>query len=278
MRTSTRPYVVLLPEDHVVLGEESFGMPGLVAVESIGPFAPIEASGPLVTVHDSVVEAGLGIGHHPHRSNERLFYIEQGELAHDDALNGISGHMDTGDVGQFVEGRRGMVHSEWNHGDVDCHAYILVSTTDPVPPDAEFHVLKDRDAPRYEEDRDVRTKELVGPRSPLRVHGDIRLFVDSVASGGASIDLALAPTEGAVVNVREGGAIVDDEMPLPARSTLIAPPVDSRRTIRLSTTEASRIVRVVHGPGLGFVVNRRFAPSERRRVSSPSIGSRARSR
>jgi hypothetical protein len=52
----------------------------------------VQASGPLITVHDSVVEAGLGIGHHPHRYNERLFFIERGELDHDDALNGITGH------------------------------------------------------------------------------------------------------------------------------------------------------------------------------------------
>ena len=42
----------------------------------------------------SVIDAGLGIGHHPHRFNERLFYIERGQLDHDDALNDIQGHMD----------------------------------------------------------------------------------------------------------------------------------------------------------------------------------------
>ena len=124
-----RPYLVLGLGDHVVLGESDFGMPGLTAVEAIGPFVEIQASGPLITVHDSIIDAGLGIGHHPHRYNERLFYIEEGELDHDDALNGITGHMDTGDVGQFTEGQRGMIHSEWNHGDVDTRAYILVYST-----------------------------------------------------------------------------------------------------------------------------------------------------
>ena len=252
-------------------------MPGLIAVESIGPYSPIEASGPLITIHDSVVQAGLGIGHHPHRSNERLFYIEQGELDHDDALNGIQGHMDKGDVGQFVEGQRGMVHSEWNHGPVDCRAYILVSTTDPVPPEAAFHVLKDEDAPRYDEAGGVRTKELVGPSSPLRVHGDIRLFLDSVLSASASIEVDVAPSEGAVVNVREGRVVVDGETTVPVRSTLIAPPADSRRVIRFTAIDPSRIVRVVHGPGLGFVVNRQLT-ADSRAVSSPSIGIRDRSR
>ncbi len=131
--TEEPAYLVLEPADHVVLGESDFGMPGLTAAESIGPFVGIQASGPLITVHDSVIDAGLGIGHHPHRYNERLFYIEQGELDHDDALNRITGHVDEGDVAQFTEGMRGMVHSEWNHGDRDTHAYILVYSTEPVP-------------------------------------------------------------------------------------------------------------------------------------------------
>src|SRR5204862_3535346 len=135
-------------------------MEGLTAVESIGPFVGIQATGPLITVHDSVIDAGLGIGHHPHRYNERLFYIEQGQLDHDDALNGITGHMDTGDVGEFTEGRRGMVHSEWNHGDVGARAYILVYTTDPIPEDTAFTALRDEDAPRYDEGSGVWTKEL----------------------------------------------------------------------------------------------------------------------
>src|SRR5919109_1336508 len=190
MATETRPLLILRPEDHVVLGETDFGMPGLRAAEAIGPFVPIQASGPLITVHDSVVEARLGIGHHPHRFNERLFYIEQGELDHDDALNGITGHMDAGDVGQFTEGRRGMLHSEWNHGDVNTRAYILVYSTDPVP---------------------ERTKELVGSQSPLSVNGDIRLFVDSAIDSDAMLSMELAEGEGGLVSVRRGAVTTDGD-------------------------------------------------------------------
>lgn len=258
--TSTRPYVLLAPEDHAVLGESDFGMPGLNALESIGPFTEIQASGPLVTVHDATVDAGLGIGHHPHRFNERLFYIEAGELDHDDALNQITGHMDAGDVGQFTEGRRGMVHSEWNHGDVDTRAYILVYSTEPVPPTAAFNALKDAEAPRYEEGAGVRTKELVGLRSPLRVNGDVRLFTDSILDPDATLALELNPSEGGVVSVREGGVLVDGN-DLVAGSTLIAPPTEERRTVALRATVPSRVIRAVHGPGHGFV---RSAPHSRR--------------
>jgi redox-sensitive bicupin YhaK (pirin superfamily) len=253
---TTRPYLLLGPEDHVVLGESEFGMPGLKAVEAIGPFVTIQASGPLLTVHDATVDAGMGIGHHPHRYNERLFYIEQGQLDHDDALNHITGHMDSGDVGQFTEGRRGMLHSEWNHGDVDTHAYILVYSTDPVPARSAFNALRDADAPRYEESAGLRTKELVGPRSPLRVNGDIRLFTDSQLGPGAMMTVELSSGEGGLASVREGAVDIDgDGESLAPGATLLVPPADAPRTVRLRAKEDTRLVRVVHGPGHGFVRN-----------------------
>jgi redox-sensitive bicupin YhaK (pirin superfamily) len=259
-----RPHLILRPEDHVFLGELDFGMPGLTAIESIGPFVGIQASGPLITVHDSVIDAGLGIGHHPHRYNERLFYIEQGQLDHDDALNHITGHMDTGDVGQFTEGQRGMMHSEWNHGDVETRAYILVYATDPVPEQTAFNALRDNDAPRYEEVPGVHTKELAGPRSPLRVNGDIRLFTDSALDTDAVLTVKIAPGEGGLVSVRQGSAqIPDNGEALAAGFTLVMPPSNEPRTLELRATEPSRLIRVVHGPGYGFV---RDTPLPRRRA------------
>lgn len=252
--SSTIPtYLTLSREDHVTLGESDFGMPGLTAIEAVGPFVGIQASGPLITVHDSVIDAHLGIGHHPHRFNERLFYIEHGELDHDDALNRITGHMDTGDVGQFTEGRRGMMHSEWNHGDEDTRAYILVYSTDPVPEQTAFNVLRDADAPSYEEAPGVSTKELVGPRSPLRVNGDIRLFTDSHLEPAAVLPLHFDPGEGGLVSVREGRVRVDDAHDLVPRATLLIPPADRPRTIGLRAHQPTRLIRVMHGPGHGFV-------------------------
>jgi redox-sensitive bicupin YhaK (pirin superfamily) len=248
-------YLLLRPEDHAVLGESDFGMPGLTAIEAIGPFVDVQVSGPLVTVHDSVVEAGLGIGHHPHRHHERLFFIERGELDHDDALNGITGHMGEGDVGQFTEGQRGMVHSEWNHGSVDTRAYILVSTTDPVPPRTAFTVLHDADAPRYEESARVRTKELVGARSPLRVNGDIRSFTEARIDPDGEVEITLGEGEGGVVSIREGVLRLGEE-DLTSGTTLILPPSEVRRSLSVRAARPSRVIRVVHGPGAGFVRGR----------------------
>ena len=138
---------------------------GISATEIIGPFVPVKAAGPLIMVHDGLIEPHMGIGHHPHRYNERLFYILEGALSHDDSLNGITGEMPTGGLGRLTEGRRGMLHKEWNDTDVQTRAFILVYETDPIPETASFHLLADADAPRYEAAPGVTTKELVGPRA-----------------------------------------------------------------------------------------------------------------
>jgi redox-sensitive bicupin YhaK (pirin superfamily) len=154
-----------------------------------------------------------------------------------------------------------MLHSEWNHGDTDTRAYILVYSTDPVPEETAFNVLKDADAPRYEEGDGVHTKELVGPKSPLRVNGDIRLFTDSELDPGAKPTVDLEPGEGAVLSVREGEVRIDGGRLVPG-STLIAPAAEDRRSLHLVAERPARLVRVVHGPGHGFVTAP--APREKR--------------
>ena len=176
--------LVLTPADHAVLGAAEFGTPGLVAVESIGPFTRVRACGPLVTVHDSLIAAGHGIGHHPHRNHERLFYLERGTFDHDDARNGISGHVPEGALARFTEGRGGMVHQEWNHGAVDAEIFILVAATDPIPEETSFEVLPREAMPLYPETPGVMTREMVGPRSPLPVHCDVRSFTDTTLQPG----------------------------------------------------------------------------------------------
>lgn len=249
--------LLLTPEDYAVLGEADFGAPGLTATEVLGPFVRLHAFGPLLTVHDALMEPGKGIGHHPHRFNERLFYVLSGAIDHDDALNGIRGHMSAGDLGRLTEGRRGMLHQEWNNTDVPARAFILVYETDPVPERASFAVLRDADAPRYEEAPGVHSKELVGPRASLPVHGDIRLYVDSALEEGAGLDLALGQDEGALLAPLEGELTVAPggvEL-VPGRCLLVAPSPGERRLLVRART-ASRLLRAVHGPGRGLVFGR----------------------
>jgi redox-sensitive bicupin YhaK (pirin superfamily) len=252
MATRTTPYVILTAEDYRVLGPADFGAPGLEAIEVLGPFVEIQASGPLITVHDSTVEPHLGIGHHRHRHNERIFYITAGELDHDDSLNDIQGHMGQGDVGLFTEGQRGMVHSEWNNGDVPTRAYILVTSTDPVPAETAFTVLRDAEAPRYDEGEGVRTKELVGPGSHLQVHGDIRLFTDSQVEEGADLSISLEQQEGGLLAIREGRVRVN-EQEVGVGETILLPPARAERAVTVRAMAPARVFRVVHGPGHGFV-------------------------
>jgi quercetin 2,3-dioxygenase len=242
--------LILGPEDYATLDEDDFGVPGLVATEIIGPFVKVDAVGPLIMVHDGVFEPHHGIGHHPHRGNERLFYILEGAVDHDDALNRITGYMGTGDLGRLTEGRRGMFHQEWNNTDGCARAFILVYTTDPMPERASFDALRDADAPRYEEGTGVTTKELVGPRSPLVIHGDIRFFADSQMESGSELTISLGEGEGALIAPIEGGVSLDGER-LSSEKRAVIPPGEAR-TFAVGADSPARVLRAMFGPGYGL--------------------------
>jgi redox-sensitive bicupin YhaK (pirin superfamily) len=250
--------VVLSEEDYATLGERDFGTPGLLARESIGPFVEVQASGPLIMVHDARVEPRMGIGHHPHRLNERLFYIFSGALDHDDALNGITGHMGAGDIARLTEGVTGMWHKEWNETDEETRAFILVYATDPIPPRASFAALRDSEAPRYEEAPGVHTKELVGPMSPLEVNGDIRVYTDSTFDADARLEMRLGADEGGMIVPLEGSFIVG-EVKAEARQQVLISPDGNPRTFSVVATDGGRLLRVVHGPGDGLVLGQPYS-------------------
>ena len=195
------------------LTEREFGMPGLVAIESIGPFVEHAVVGPFLTIHDSTLAPGLGIGHHPHRGNERLFYILRGEIRHDDALNGITGVMEEGDLARLTEGRRGMVHREWNgRDDITTHAFILVYTPDAEPgiERASFDALRAADAPRTPEGPGVETIHLIGGRSAFRASSTaITHFLDSTLAEDAILEATIPAGEAVVLYPLEGALRLD---------------------------------------------------------------------
>jgi redox-sensitive bicupin YhaK (pirin superfamily) len=249
--------ILLSSSDYKVLDEDDFGVDGLVAHEWIGPFVEVQASGPLIMVHDGVFDPRKGIGHHPHRYNERLFYILEGAVDHDDALNGITGHMGTGDLGRLTEGVRGMLHQEWNNTDGRARAFILVYETDPIPPLASFAALRDEEAPRYESAPGVGTKEIVGPMARFPLGGDVRLFTDDTLERGAELELDLGEGEGGLVFPLEGEISLDGHTLRP-ESMAVFPPQADRRSTKFTASGGARLLRVVHGPGRGVVV--RSAP------------------
>jgi redox-sensitive bicupin YhaK (pirin superfamily) len=189
-------------------------MPGLVAIETAGPFAPIKQIGPFVTIHDSVFEPGFGIGHHPHRYHERLFYILAGRVEHDDSLNGISGEMKTLDLARLTEGVRGMYHREWNGASPGerTRAFILVYRPDAVPeiPVASFEVLRPADRPQYA-DGDGETFELIGPRSGFRVNiSTLRRYLDTALPAGGEVQEELGADEAVYLHPIEGSLSLTD--------------------------------------------------------------------
>jgi redox-sensitive bicupin YhaK (pirin superfamily) len=243
--------IIITSEDYIALSPHDFGMPeGVSATEIIGPFAPIKGVGPLIMVHDGILEPHLGLGHHPHRHNERLFYILEGAFSHDDALNQITGEVPKGGLARFTEGQRGMIHQEWNNTDVPARAFILVYQTDPIPETASFSVLADEDAPRYEAAPGVTAKELVGPRVQFPVHGDIRLYTDNHFKADGQLELEVGPDEGVLLAPLEGEVEVDGQ-PLSPPNVAIGAPGPVQRTLPLHAARDSRLLILVFGPGKG---------------------------
>jgi redox-sensitive bicupin YhaK (pirin superfamily) len=189
------------------VGEAEFGVRGLIAIESVGPYVPVQHLGPFLMIHDGFFQPGFGIGHHPHRTNERLFYILSGQVEHDDALNHIRGTMEEGDLGRLTEGVRGMYHQEWNGADQVTRAFILVYHPDTHPPIpvAEFALLKAADKVPINEGPGVETLELIGPMSEFRVnHSGLRRYTDSSLTDGATLDVTLAPNRGLLLYPVDG--------------------------------------------------------------------------
>lgn len=253
--TTTSTLIHLTPDDYHVIGPDDFGAPGLWARESVGPFTDIQAFGTLVTIHDSRFDPDKGIGHHPHRGMERLFYILEGGVDHDDSFNDIQGHMGTGDLGILTEGQRGMVHSEWNsEEDEPTRAYILVYPTDPTPPTAAFDAIRDDEAERV--DRDGTTTKLVVDGGSERLHGDLRALADSELEAGSVLAIDVPADEVAVVFVVGGevdvGTDADTAGPVGPDHTVLVPPADDARTVRIEARERSRVLHVLTAEGFGL--------------------------
>ncbi len=243
------------------VGEAEFGVRGLIAIESVGPYVPVQHMGPMLMIHDGYFQPGFGIGHHPHRTNERLFYILSGQVEHDDALNHIRGTMEEGDLGRLTEGVKGMFHQEWNGAEQVTRAFILVYHPDTHPPIpvAEFALLKAADRARLSEAPGVETLELVGPSSGFHVnHTGLRRYTDSSMIDRAAFDLELEPNRGLLLYPVEGRVRVTrpgaEEIVLTAEESVhpegpgnmaVAWSDSAERKFRLEATDGTaRLIRV----------------------------------
>jgi redox-sensitive bicupin YhaK (pirin superfamily) len=273
MTTSIDSNLQILPASGFYrVSQREFGMPGLIAIESVGPFVELMSLGPFLTIHDSFIEPGLGIGHHPHRSNERLFYILRGQIEHDDALNQIRGTMHEGDLARLTEGERGMLHQEWNgRDDVTTHAFILVYTPDVEPPipTASFDALRAATIPRVAEADGVETLQLIGGESDFRANSSVvTSFFDSSLDAGAALDVEMPPEAGLILYPLEGTVRLhggdDGEAVLPATSSVhpegpdamaVAWSESAPRRLRLAAADgAGRVLRIGFRRGTDDVV------------------------
>jgi redox-sensitive bicupin YhaK (pirin superfamily) len=237
------------------VGEAQFGVHGLIAIESVGPYVPIQHLGPFLMIHDGYFQPGFGIGHHPHRTNERLFYILSGQVEHDDALNHIRGTMEEGDLGRLTEGVRGMYHQEWNGAEQVTRAFILVYHPDTHPPIpvAEFALLKAADRAPIDEGGGVETLELIGPSSAFTVnHSGLRRYTDSSLTDGATLEVTLAPNRGMIMYPVDGRIRVarrdGDEIVLDAEES-VHPEGPGNLAIAWSDNNERRLsLDVIEGP------------------------------
>lgn len=253
---STTRRVVRRKECNIITAEQ-FNAPGLEAIEPIGPDAPVQYVGSVFMLHDSTITSGRGIGHHPHRGSERLFYMLSGGLHHDDALNGITADAATGDLAIFTEGRRGMIHAESNPAEEDARIWIIVAPTDPMPPTATVRVLESRDAGSIQSGDGIRVKEVVGNSSPAEVFSDVRWMADVEIGAGATFTRPLADDEAVVLQPIAGRVRALGER-LEIDDLLAVGPDDADRTLDLTGDgERARVLVAVTGPGLGFSASAR---------------------
>ena len=245
--------VVRASERHVIRPED-FNAPGLTAHEPIGPAAPVRHVGSVLVLHDSIIEAGRGIGHHPHQGNERLFYLLSGGLRHDDALNHYSADASAGDLAIFTEGSRGMIHAESNPSDADARIWILVATTDPTPRAASVRVLASDDAGRERPGDGISVKVLVGESSPAVLHSDVRWLADVRIRDDALLRRPLADGETVIAQPLKGRALVMGES-LGRDDVLAVGPDDGDRVLEITGDgQPSRLLVAITGPGVGFAV------------------------
>ena len=205
-------------------------------------------------IHDGRLDAGRGIGHHPHQGMERLFYILEGAVDHDDALNHITGSMGTGDLGILTEGRRGMIHQEWNPTDGPARAFILVYPNEPLAPGAAFDAVRDDEATRVTEAEGVITKQ-VAKRGDGRLHGEVYEFADSMLDAGAHMTVHVGADEGALLFVVEGQVEVQagqESAKGGVDHTFLVPPAASPRNVDVTALAPAHVLRAVHGAGDGL--------------------------
>lgn len=73
----------------------------------------------LRVINEDVIKPNQGFGLHPHKNMEIITYVLSGSLTHSDNL-GNKEEIKAGNF-QVMSAGSGIIHGEFNHGDIDCH-------------------------------------------------------------------------------------------------------------------------------------------------------------
>ena len=80
--------------------------------------------GKLIVLNDDLVDAGKGVGRHPHRNVEIFSYILRGALEHKDSMG--NGSVVSGGGVQYMSAGSGVTHSEFNPSLIDDTRFLQV--------------------------------------------------------------------------------------------------------------------------------------------------------
>ena len=260
--TNASPSTIhLRPDDYHLIGPEQFGSPGVSAFESVGPNVEVQAVGALVAVQDRRFEPRAALDHPGRPGHEHLLYALEGGIEHEVSSEGTRATMDAGDLGILTEGDAGRGYMQRSRGDRAARVYVLVSAVEPTESAAGFAAIRDRQMRRRSPTSGVETK-LVVERDGDRVHGDLREVGDSRLEIGATVSIRLDGGEGALLFCLDGRVqVAPGEEPALSGvgfdDTVIIPPTERDRDLRVSAQAPARLLHLVSGTGAGLRLARR---------------------
>jgi len=145
--------------------------------------------GPLRVWNDDMIKAGRGFPMHPHEDMEIITYIRKGSISHADNL-GNEGVTEAGDV-QVMSAGTGIVHSEYNRGDIDTELFQIW-----IESDRSGHPPRWDSAKFPEAGRGAKLEPLASGRAghegALMIHQDAALF-GTTLEAGESVSHTLEP-------------------------------------------------------------------------------------
>lgn len=188
--------------------------------------------GPLRVWNDDLFRAGGGFPMRPHRDMEIITYVHSGAITHEDSLGNFG--VTTAGNAQVMSAGRGIIHSEFNLGEVDLGLFQIWILPDQL-----------RHAPRWE----ARTFDRAARRDRLAAlvsgrEGDDALFIHQDAtflagdlSSGVKVDYPLTSRRAYVVPV--SGEIRVNGSVLPSRAAAEVENVTNLEIVAVTAAEVT---------------------------------------